>query len=307
MVAPCSEIAPDGTLVVYTESNGPVRVDPFTGAQSALPSFLGPASASGQRSFMANPGGGGTLYEPDGSTVAIDLLPPPSGGLGYYTNYGSPYAFFGEDFYYVSSQAALIRFPALRRSGANRDRHRWVPGCSDARRTPLNFVRAMSDPSVQALSIVIRSPGRDGLALQLHRFEHLARLGSGCSKSKYFFRQLHVFHFPFRHPAGRRGSGLLSLFVLPGGAADRDFPGLVHGRFVCDADCLDCEPRRFPNRRAGGRPRPCGNAGFGWWQNLITADESSSVLLAVPARRHHAHDSGRPGRLFRWDPASIRS
>ena len=25
---------------------------------------------------------------------------------------------------------------ALRRSGANRDRHRWVPGCSDARRTP---------------------------------------------------------------------------------------------------------------------------------------------------------------------------
>ena len=225
MVAPCSEIAPDGTLVVYTKSNGAVRVNPFTGAQSALPSLLGPVSASGQRSFMANPGGGGTLYEPDGSTVAIDLLPPPSGGLGYYTNYGSPYAFFGEDFYYVSSQAALIRLPP---SGAPEQIATGIAGfrgAPDARWTPADLgqgdVRSERPGALHSRSAHRRG---DGLAVQLHRLQHLARRAVVAPRRHIFDSSFTFFnsHSDTQQVVEVPGIGPLS--VLPGGVATREPP-----------------------------------------------------------------------------------
>ena len=272
MVAPCSEIAPDGTLVVYTKSNGPVRVDPFTGAQSALPSFLGPASASGQRSFMANPGGGGTLYEPDGSTVAIDLLPPPSGGLGYYTNYGSPYAFFGEDFYYVSSQAALIRFPP---SGAPEQIATGIAGFRGAP-TPdgllLILVRATSDPSVQALSI--RDPLSGVETVLPFSFTDLSISPDGqwllqvdrSSGSFTFFNS----HSDTQQVVEVPGLSPYSFFQ----AAWR--PGTSQVWFTDGSYATPTvwivSPGASPISVPGVGLVPVGNAGFGWWQNLFTAD-----------------------------------
>ncbi len=148
MVAPCSLIAPSGMLWVYTNDNGLVRINPFTGAQLAF-SSLPQGSASGQRSFSGN-ASGGTLYEPDGSTVAIDLA-PPSNGIGF--GYGSPTAFFGEDFYYITLEAELVRLPP---SGVPEPLAAGVAGFFGSPTpdgTLLILVRATPDPSVQALSV----------------------------------------------------------------------------------------------------------------------------------------------------------
>jgi hypothetical protein len=150
-VAPCGFIAPSGILWVYTTSGG-MRVNPFTGEKLALQS-VPQSSASGQRFFVGT-STGGTLYEPDGSTVAIDLAPPSSsGGIGYGPGYGSPTVFFGEDFYYVTPQAELVRLPP---SDVPEQLATGIAGFSGSP-TPdgilLILSRATSDPSVQALSV----------------------------------------------------------------------------------------------------------------------------------------------------------
>jgi hypothetical protein len=151
MVAPCSLISPSGILWVYGDT-GLVRINPFTGAQLVLQGFP-QSSASGQRFFVGT-ATGGTLYEPDGSTVAIDLIPPSSGGgIGYGPGYGSPTAFFGEDFYYVSSQAELVRLPP---SDVPEQLATGIAGFSGSltpQGTLLTLSRATSDPNVQALSV----------------------------------------------------------------------------------------------------------------------------------------------------------
>src|SRR4051812_10103082 len=84
MVAPCSLIKPDGSLWV-----GSVRINPYTGEQLAVP-YSPVISQSGQRFFVGDTSGG-ALYEPDGSTVAIALAPPPSDGP--VASYGNSFAF----------------------------------------------------------------------------------------------------------------------------------------------------------------------------------------------------------------------
>jgi hypothetical protein len=154
MVAPCSLIAPSGVLWVYTNMAGLVRVNPFTGDQLAVP-YLPQVSASGQRFFLTTggPGGitGGMLYERDGSTRTIDLATPPNTGIGF--GFGSPTAFVGEDFYYVTPQGELVRLPP---SGVPEQLATNVAGFSGSSTpdgTLLILIRPTSDPNVPALSV----------------------------------------------------------------------------------------------------------------------------------------------------------
>jgi hypothetical protein len=150
MVAPCGLISPSGILWVYANT-GLVRINPFTGAQLVLQG-LPQSSASGQRSFVGT-ATGKTLYEPDGSTVAIDVASPSSGGIGPGFGYGSPTAFFGEDFYYVTPQGELVRLPP---SDVPEQLATGIAGFSGSltpQGTLLILIRATSDPSVQALSV----------------------------------------------------------------------------------------------------------------------------------------------------------
>ena len=254
-----------------TRRTGAVKVDPFTGAQSPF-QFVGPASASGQRSFMVHPGGG-TLYEPDGSTVAVDLLPPPTGGLGYYTNYGSPYAFFGEDFYYVSSQAVLIRLPPF---GAPEQVATGVAGFQGAQ-TPdgllLILVRVTSDPSVQALSV--RDP--------LTGVETVLPFSSGdISISPDGQWLLHVdissgsFTFFDSHSHTQQvvevpGLGAY-LFIQQAWRPGTSQVWFTAGSYGTTPTVWIVSPGASPISVPGVSLTPVGNAGSGWWQNLFTAD-----------------------------------
>src|SRR5450631_2001370 len=271
MVAPCSLIAPDGTLLVYTK-HGSVKVDPFTGAQSAAPSFLLLASASGARSFMANQDGG-TLTEPDGSTVAIDLLPPPSGGLGYYTNYGSPYAFFGEDFYYVSSQAALIRIPP---SGAPEQIATGIAGFLGTP-TPdgllLILIRATSDPNVQALSIRDPLTGVEtvlpfssvdfGISPDGQWLLH-ADISSG---SFTFFNS----HSDTQQVVEVSGLGPYS-FIQPAWRPGSSQVWFTAGSYYTTPTVWIVSPGGSPISVPGVSLTSVGNQGFGWQQSIFTAD-----------------------------------
>src|SRR4051812_4348495 len=149
MVAPCGMIAPSGMLWVYTHDNGLVRINPFTGAQLTF-SLFPQSSASGLRFFVGD-GTGGTLHEPDGSTVAIDLAPPARAEIGF--SYGYLSEFIGEDFYYVTPEGQLVRLPP---SDVPEQLATGVAGFLSSS-TPdgilLILIRATSDPSVRALSV----------------------------------------------------------------------------------------------------------------------------------------------------------
>jgi hypothetical protein len=65
--------------------------------------FLGPRSASGARMFHVDAAKSGTLYEADGHATPVQLA--MSGPVH------APFAFVGEDFYYLDPQQTLIEIP----------------------------------------------------------------------------------------------------------------------------------------------------------------------------------------------------
>ncbi|HEY7376510.1 MAG TPA: hypothetical protein VIF57_30405, partial [Polyangia bacterium] len=108
---PCS-IDTDGWTWVYTKNgglDGVVGVNTITGERMQRDPSEGYAlsSPSGQRTFAAAvapymaPSTLGTFKEPDGTVLTFDVV--PAGGL-----LGQSYGFFGEDFYYLTPQAAMM-------------------------------------------------------------------------------------------------------------------------------------------------------------------------------------------------------
>jgi hypothetical protein len=151
MVAPCGP-SPSGWLLVYTKSNAPVLVNCFTGAQRPLPMRTGDLTApypifsdSWQR-FVVIDSNGATLYEPDGSTVVLDVESDAVGG-------GAHALFFGEDFYYVTSEGTLMDLPP---SGVPVQVATGIGsflGFSTPDGTLLVLIRTSSSPSVQTFSV----------------------------------------------------------------------------------------------------------------------------------------------------------
>ena len=167
MVAPCSLIKPDGSLWV-----GLVRINPYTGEKLAIASSP-VLSASGQRFFVGDTSGG-TLYEPDGSKVAIVLAPPSSDGSVVPS--GNVFAFYGEDFYYLTAEAELVHLPP---SGVPEQLAAGVVGfrgSSTPDGTLLILTRATSESGSPGV-LRSRSAHRCGAggAVRLPFLQHLAR------------------------------------------------------------------------------------------------------------------------------------
>ena len=134
------------SLVISTKSNGQVLVNAVTGAQVPIPGdVLSPLfSDSGERFFIGD-SNGGTLYEPDGSTMALDV--ESAVGPGTFAR------FSGEDLYYVTPQGALIDLPP---SGVPEQIATGI-GSFLTYLTPdgtlLLLIRVTSDPRVQTYSV----------------------------------------------------------------------------------------------------------------------------------------------------------
>jgi hypothetical protein len=111
---PCS-IDPAGWTWVYTKTGGygaALGVNTITGERMQRDPGEGYvlSSPSGQRQFGAAvapymaPSTPGTFKEPDGTVLMFDVVPP--GGL-----VGQSFGFFGEDFYYLTPQGAMMHIP----------------------------------------------------------------------------------------------------------------------------------------------------------------------------------------------------
>ena len=148
MVAPCGP-SPAGWLLVYT-SSAYVRVNCFTGAQFtfSFPQSGFPLSSDSGERFFVRDATGGTLFEPDGSTMALDVESNAS-ALGD----GAPALFFGEDFYYVTSEGVLMDLPP---SGVPEQVATGIGsffGFPTPDGTLLLLIRTSSNPSVLAVSV----------------------------------------------------------------------------------------------------------------------------------------------------------